>query len=189
MPERACRNACGHAACGTGWTGKRSDPRRRCIHEVPEELRARLDVLDRELLQLVAERQSISTGIAVKRATGQPRDFAASAKALKARRDADALGVHRRSRSMLQLLIRSSLTTQEQARVAAQGRGSGRRARDRRCRQDGTLTSFLASQGFAVTIADPGEPVPNRLRCGLDADRRGARPDCRRDAAELPTRY
>jgi len=42
-----------------------------------EELRARLDVLDRQLLELVAERQTIGTEIAaVKRATGQStRDF------------------------------------------------------------------------------------------------------------------
>ena len=42
-----------------------------------DELRARLDVLDRQLLELVAERQRISTEIAaVKRSTGQStRDF------------------------------------------------------------------------------------------------------------------
>ena len=61
-----------------------------------EELRARLDVLDRQLLELVAERQSISTEIAaVKRATGQStRDFGREREVLlKARRDAEALGV------------------------------------------------------------------------------------------------
>jgi len=48
---------------------------------------------------------------------------------LKARRDAEALGVSPSlAESLLQSLIRGSLTTQEQARVAAQGKGSGRRA-------------------------------------------------------------
>ena len=38
-----------------------------------EELRARLDVIDRELLQLVAERQTLGKQIAeVKRSAGQP---------------------------------------------------------------------------------------------------------------------
>lgn len=90
-----------------------------------DELRARLDVLDRRLLELVAERQALGTEIAaVKRATGQStRDFAREREVLlKARRDAEALGVSPRlAEEILQSLIRGSLTTQEQARVAAQG--------------------------------------------------------------------
>ena len=126
-----------------------------------EELRARLDVLDRELLQLVAERQSISTEIAaVKRATGQgTRDFGREREVLlKARRDAEALGVPPAlGESILQLLIRSSLTTQERARVAAQGRGTGRRALviGGAGKMGRWTADFLASQGFAVTVADP----------------------------------
>ena len=61
-----------------------------------EELRARLDVIDRELLQLVAERQTLGKQIAeVKRSAGQPtRDFRREREVLlKARRDAEALGV------------------------------------------------------------------------------------------------
>jgi chorismate mutase/prephenate dehydrogenase len=127
-----------------------------------EELRARLDVLDRELLQLVAERQSISTEIAaVKRATGQStRDFGREREVLlKARRDAEALGVPASvGEEILQVLIRSSLTTQERARVAAQGRGSGRRALviGGAGKMGRWVADFLASQGFAVTVADPG---------------------------------
>ena len=63
-----------------------------------EELRARLDVIDRELLQLVAERQTLGKQIAeVKRSAGQPtRDFRREREVLlKARRDAEALGVAR----------------------------------------------------------------------------------------------
>jgi len=81
-----------------------------------DELRARLDVLDRQLLELVAERQAISTEIAaVKRSTGQStRDFRREREVLlKARRDAAALGVSPAlAESILQSLIRGSLTTQ-----------------------------------------------------------------------------
>jgi chorismate mutase/prephenate dehydrogenase len=131
-----------------------------------EELRARLDVLDRELLRLVAERQSISTEVAaVKRATGQStRDFGREREVLlKARHDAEALGVPPSvAESILQLLIRSSLTTQEQARVAAQGKGSGRRALviGGAGKMGRWTADFLASQGFAVTIADPAGAPP-----------------------------
>ena len=131
-----------------------------------EELRARLDVLDRQLLELVAERQSISTEIAaVKRATGQStRDFGREREVLlKARRDAEALGVAPAlAESILQSLIRGSLTTQEQARVAAQGRGSGRSALviGGRGKMGRWMADFLASQGFRITIADPAGEIP-----------------------------
>jgi chorismate mutase / prephenate dehydrogenase len=129
------------------------------------ELRARLDVLDRELLHLVAERQAISADIAaVKRATGQStRDFRREREVLlKARSDAEALGVSPGlAEAILQTLIRGSLTTQEQARVAAQGRGSGRRALviGGAGKMGHWMADFLASQGFAVSIADPSGTV------------------------------
>lgn len=131
-----------------------------------EDLRARLDVLDRQLLELVAERQAISTQIAsVKRATGQStRDFGREREVLlKARKDAEALGVPPAlAESILQSLIRGSLTTQEQARVAAQGKGSGRRALviGGHGKMGRWMADFLASQGFRITIADPGGEVP-----------------------------
>src|SRR5512139_240815 len=97
-----------------------------------DELRARLDVLERQLLELVAERQAISTEIAaVKRATGQStRDFRREREVLlKARRDAESLGVSPAlAEILMQALIQGSLTTQEQAHIAWQGRGSGRHA-------------------------------------------------------------
>ncbi len=131
-----------------------------------EELRARLDVLDRQLLELVAERQSLSTEIAaVKRATGQStRDFSREREVLlKARRDAEAFGVPPAlAESILRSLIRGSLTTQEQARVAAQGRGSGRSALviGGRGKMGRWMADFLASQGFRITVADPSGEVP-----------------------------
>jgi chorismate mutase/prephenate dehydrogenase len=131
-----------------------------------EELRARLDVLDRRLLELVAERQSIGAEIAaVKRSTGQStRDFRREREVLlKARRDAAALGVSPAlAESLLHSLIRGSLTTQEQARVSAQGRGSGRSALviGGRGKMGRWMADFLASQGFRIAIADPAGEVP-----------------------------
>src|SRR5512137_1006547 len=125
------------------------------------ELRARLDVIDRELLALVAERQSLGRQIAeVKRSVGQPtRDFRREREVLlKARQDAEALGVSPAlAESLLQSLIRGSLTTQERVRVAAQGRGSGRSALviGGHGKMGRWIADFLAAQGFAITIADP----------------------------------
>jgi chorismate mutase/prephenate dehydrogenase len=148
------------------WPGKRNEhPAAVESMKSLEELRARLDVLDRELLQLVAERQVISAQVAaVKRATGQStRDFGREREVLlKARRDAAALGVSPAlAESILQVLIRGSLTTQEQARVAAQGRGSGRRALviGGAGKMGHWMADFLASQGFAITIADPSGAI------------------------------
>jgi chorismate mutase/prephenate dehydrogenase len=130
-----------------------------------DELRARLDVLDRQLLELVAERQAISTEIAaVKRSTGQStRDFRREREVLlKARRDAESLGVAPAlAESILQSLIRGSLTTQEQARVSAQGRGSGRSALviGGRGKMGRWMADFLASQGFRIVVADPAGEV------------------------------
>jgi chorismate mutase/prephenate dehydrogenase len=131
-----------------------------------EDLRARLDVLDRQLLEIVAERQALGTEIAaVKRATGQStRDFRREREVLlKARRDAEALGISPAlAESILHALIRGSLTTQERSRVAAQGRGSGRSALviGGRGKMGRWTADFLASQGFRVTIADPSGEVP-----------------------------
>ncbi|HEX5649295.1 MAG TPA: prephenate dehydrogenase/arogenate dehydrogenase family protein [Steroidobacteraceae bacterium] len=130
-----------------------------------EELRARLDVIDRHLLELVAERQALGAQIAaVKRATGQStRDYRREREVLlKARRDADALGVSPTlAESLMQALIQGSLTTQEQARIAWQGRGSGRRALviGGRGKMGRWFADFLASQGFSITVADPAGDV------------------------------
>ena len=131
-----------------------------------EELRTRLDALDRRLLELAAERQALSAEIAaVKRATGQStRDFAREREVLlRARADADALGLPPAlAEALLKSLIRGSLTTQEQARVAAQGTGTGRSALviGGRGKMGRWMADFLASQGFRVTIADPAGAVP-----------------------------
>ena len=131
-----------------------------------EQLRSRLDQIDRHLLELVAERQALSTQIdQVKRASGQStRDFRREREVLlKARRDAEALGVSPAlAEALLRSLIQGSLTTQERARVAAQGKGSGRRALviGGHGKMGRWMADFLASQGFAITIADPAGEVP-----------------------------
>jgi chorismate mutase / prephenate dehydrogenase len=126
-----------------------------------DELRAHLSGLDRRLLELIAERQSTSREIArVKRATGYPtRDYAREREVILAVRSRAAqLGVPAdAAEEVMRVLIRSSLTTQEQASVAAQGAGSGQRALviGGAGKIGGWFAQFLASQGFAVEIADP----------------------------------
>ena len=101
-----------------------------------DELRRHLDELDQQLLQIIAQRQAASREIArVKRATGYPtRDYVREREVIVgARSRAESIGVSADvAETVVRLLIRSSLTTQEQASVAAPGSGSGRRERDRR---------------------------------------------------------
>jgi len=126
-----------------------------------EELRSALTELDGELLALVAKRQALSEQVAaVKRATGRAtRDFAREREViLRGRNTAERLGLKPAlAEALLRQLIQSSLATQEQARVAAHGQGSGKRALviGGRGKMGGWFSEFLASQGFQVTIADP----------------------------------
>ena len=59
--------------------------------------------------------------------------------------------------NLLRLLIRSSLATQEQAQVVAQGQGAGRRALviGGAGKMGRWFVEFLDSQGYEVEIADP----------------------------------
>src|SRR5208282_5297934 len=131
-----------------------------------DELRAALTELDGQLLDLVARRQALSEQVAaVKRATGRPtRDFAREREViLRGRNAAERLGVSPDlAESLLRQLIESSLATQEHARVAAQGHGTGKRALviGGRGKMGGWFAEFLASQGFQVTIADPKGGLP-----------------------------
>jgi chorismate mutase / prephenate dehydrogenase len=131
-----------------------------------EELRKRLSSLDRELLALVAERQALSRQVAeVKRATGYPtRDYRREREVLlRARETAESLGVSAAlAETLLRLLIRESLTTQEQIQVAAGGKGSGRSALviGGGGKMGRWFVEFLGSQGFRVDIADPSDSLP-----------------------------
>ncbi|MGH8251141.1 MAG: prephenate dehydrogenase/arogenate dehydrogenase family protein [Steroidobacteraceae bacterium] len=128
------------------------------------ELRERLTRLDRELLALIAERQRLSEAVArAKRATGLPtRDFQREREVLvNARSAAEKLGLSPAlADNLLRLLIRSSLATQEQAQLAAQGQGSGKRALviGGRGKMGRWFVEFLDSQGYAVEVADPAGP-------------------------------
>ena len=126
-----------------------------------EELRRRVTDIDRQLIALMAERKAVSEEVArVKRATGRStRDYEREREViLGVRAMAEERGVSPAlAEQMLRLLIRSSLTTQEQATVAAHGAGSGRRALviGGAGKMGGWFVNFLASQGFAVEVADP----------------------------------
>jgi chorismate mutase/prephenate dehydrogenase len=130
-----------------------------------DQLRERLTDIDRELIELVAERQRLSRDVArAKRATGHAtRDYRREREViLGVRTHAERLGVSPTvAEQILRLLIRSSLATQEQARVVAEGQGSGKRALviGGRGKMGRWFTDFLASQGYAVEVADPGGAV------------------------------
>jgi chorismate mutase/prephenate dehydrogenase len=126
-----------------------------------DELRQQLDQLDGELLSLIARRQAISREVAAaKKSTGYPtRDYQREREViLGVRRRAEALGLPGDlAEKVLRLLIRSSLTTQEQASVASHGAGSGRRALviGGAGKMGAWFSQFLLSQGFVVQVADP----------------------------------
>jgi chorismate mutase/prephenate dehydrogenase len=126
-----------------------------------DDLRRRLNEIDRQMISLVAERKAVSGEVArVKRSTGYPtRDYERERDViLGVRATATELGVSPAlAEELLRLLIRSSLTTQEQASVAAHGAGTGRRALviGGGGKMGGWFVGFLTSQGFAVEVADP----------------------------------
>src|SRR3954469_18189283 len=131
-----------------------------------DDLRRRINELDRQILELVGKRQEASREIArAKRSTGQAtRDYNREREVLLAAREAGKqYGVSPQvAENILRLLIRSSLTTQEQASVAAQGAGSGRTALviGGAGKMGRWFAEFMTSQGFTVEIADPtGAPA------------------------------
>ena len=128
-------------------------------------LREQLDALDDELLDIAARRQRLGTEIArIKRERNLPtRDFSREREVILRGREKGAnLGISPAlAEALLRPLIHASLVTQEQARIAAQGQGSGRRALiiGGRGKMGGWFVEFLASQGFTVEVADPAGPV------------------------------
>jgi chorismate mutase/prephenate dehydrogenase len=131
-----------------------------------EDLRRRINELDRQILELVGQRQETSREIArAKRTTGQAtRDYNREREVLLGAREAGKqFGVAPQlAESILRLLIRGSLTTQEQLSVSTQGAGNGRRALviGGAGKMGRWFAEFMASQGFAVEIADPvGSPA------------------------------
>ncbi len=130
-----------------------------------DQLRERLAALDRQIIDLIAERQSVSQSIgAVKQVEGRAtRDFRREKQVIDAARGRAAErgvspGV---AEELMELLIRSSLTTQERARVKAEGTGQGQRVLvvGGGGKMGRWFTEFLDSQGFDVTVADPAAAV------------------------------
>ncbi|MEZ5459144.1 MAG: prephenate dehydrogenase/arogenate dehydrogenase family protein [Steroidobacteraceae bacterium] len=135
-------------------------------------LRQRLDEIDAQLIELIAERQDKSREIArVKRATGKAtRDYQREREVIVgAREAASRAGVSPQvAESLMRMLIRSSLTTQEQASVVAHGAGSGRRALviGGAGKMGRWFVEFLASQGFEVQVSDPSGVPPGASDVG-----------------------
>ena len=131
-----------------------------------EQLRGHLEELDRELLELVARRQQLAAEIGkVKRDEAlPPRDWERERVVVEqARTAATELGIAPELAEELMLpLIRSSLTVQERDRVTSQQEGGGRTALviGGGGKMGSWFTRFLASQGFAVEVADPAGAPP-----------------------------
>ena len=128
-------------------------------------LRAELAEIDRRLLELVAERQQTGTRIGrLKQELGEDtRNYEQEKEVIeRARRHSRDLGLPESlADDLLSLLIRQSLTTQEQQRVEFHGGGDGRRVLviGGAGQMGGWFVRFLDSQGFEVQIADPAGPV------------------------------
>ena len=126
-----------------------------------DDLRTALTEVDDKLLELIARRQELVEQIsATKLAAGTPtRDYQREKEVLSnAARKARSLGLPAGvAEGILKLLIETSLTRQEKARVAAEGAGTGKRALviGGAGKMGGWFAEFLDSQGFEVTLADP----------------------------------
>jgi chorismate mutase/prephenate dehydrogenase len=130
-----------------------------------EDLRKRLNELDRQLVELIAERQSVVEQVgALKRSEGQgTRDYQREKQVLdKARASAQELGIAPDTvEQVMRLLIQTSLTRQERARVKAEGRGNGQQALviGGGGKMGQWFADFLDSQGYIITVADPVNTV------------------------------
>ena len=125
-----------------------------------DELRKNLSAVDRQLVELIAERQRIVSNIGKnKRDSGTgTRDYAREKDVLDmGRRQAGEMGVDPGlAEDILRQLIRSSLASQERDRVIAEGKGDGRRVLviGGAGKMGRWFVDFFASQGFATTVAD-----------------------------------
>jgi chorismate mutase/prephenate dehydrogenase len=125
-----------------------------------EDLRINLSAIDRQLVELIAERQRIVSDIGKSKlssGTGT-RDYAREKDVLDmGRRQATEMGVDPDLvENLLEMLIQTSLESQERDRVAAEGKGDGRRALviGGAGKMGRWFGDFFVSQGFATTIAD-----------------------------------
>ena len=141
-----------------------------------DDLRNDLSAIDRQLVDLIAERQRIVGEIGRNKQTSGKgtRDYAREKDVLDmGRAQALELGLDPDlAENVLRMLIRSSLASQERDRVIAEGRGDGRSALviGGAGKMGGRFVDFFASQGFATTVADPGvEDAAGRFANWTDA--------------------
>ena len=141
-----------------------------------ENLRDALSDVDRQIIDLIAERQRIVSEIGQsKLAQGTAtRDFAREKDVIDRGRDqAEDVGIEPDlAETILTELIRSSLASQERDRVVAEGKGNGRRVLviGGAGKMGGWFVDFFASQGFETTIADASaEDAPGVFRNWTDA--------------------
>lgn len=129
-------------------------------------LRAELDAIDGELVDMAARRQQIVAEIGrLKRQHRQPtRDFTREHEVRqKARARAASRGLDPDlGERLVGAMIEASLTSQERDRLEALGTGAGRSALviGGAGRMGRWFTGFLATQGWDVSVADPAGEVP-----------------------------
>ena len=145
-----------------------------------EKLRSELSAVDRQLVDLIAERQRLVGDIGrSKQSSGAgTRDYAREKDVLNmGRAQAEKLGVDPDlAENILRQLILSSLTSQERERVISEGRGDGRSVLviGGAGHMGRWFADFFTSQGFATTIADKAvADGPGTLQ---QLDRCGRRP-------------
>ena len=126
-----------------------------------DELRKDLSAIDRQLVEMVAERQRVVREIGrTKQTSGTgTRDYAREKDVLDmGRKQAAEMGVDPDLiETLLEMLIRTSLESQERDRVIAEGKGDGRRALviGGEGKMGRWFVEFFSSQGYATTVADP----------------------------------
>ena len=130
-----------------------------------QNLRNALSDVDRQIIDLIAERQRIVGEIGQSKLEHgtATRDFAREKDVIdKGRAQAEEVGIDPDlAESILAELIRSSLASQERDRVVAEGKGNGKRVLviGGAGKMGGWFVDFFASQGFETTIADASEDV------------------------------
>ena len=146
-----------------------------------EKLRNKLTEIDRDIVGFIAKRQQLVAEIGrSKQSQGTAtRDYAREKDVLDmGRAEAQKLGLDPDiAERVLRQLIRSSLASQERDRVISEGKGDGRSALviGGAGKMGRWFVDFLASQGFATSIADksvadgPGQ-FSNWTEAGVDYD-------------------
>ncbi len=141
-----------------------------------DELRRKLTAVDRQIVDLIAERQRVVGEIGSNKRTegAATRDYAREKAVLDmGRAQAEQLGLDPDlAENILRQLITTSLASQERERVIAEGKGDGRRVLviGGAGKMGGWFVEFFTSQGFATIVADPElEDGPGQHRNWTDA--------------------